>query len=367
MTGVTTACFEPALDYVVVKIPRWDLQKFRRCLEDLVGMKSVGEVMAIGRRFEEALQKALRMLDIGVLRTDRQPENFQFNDLETELREPTHQRIFAVAEAIQTAAIPSIASIELIADRSVVSVQNAATSWRSSVTRLSNAGSAMLAPAELLLEAKRSGFADRQIARSLSRGSSGPRTRHAYGIVPCVKQIDTLAAEYPAQTNYLYLTYNGQEDDVACSEKKSVVVLGSGAYRIGSSVEFDWCCVNTVLTLRNLGYKTIIVNYNPETVSTDYNECDRLYFDELSLETVLEICRKENPVGIIVSMGGQIPNNLAMRSRRPGSTFLEHRPPVSTPPRIATSFLSCWISSESSSRSGRNWSPWRRPRHSPRR
>lgn len=310
VTTLTKACFEPALDYVVVKIPRWDLKKFRGASYRIgSGMKSVGEVMAIGRTFEEALQKAIRMLDIGVCGLVGN-ENFAFADLDKELREPTHERIFAIAEAMKGGysldTISDLTHIDrwfLYRLRNIVRIEQ-------TLRQLGNEKF----PRQLLLEAKQAGYSDLQIARLTGSEESKVRQQRIEDhIVPCVKQIDTLAAEYPARTNYLYLTYNGKEDDVSFGEKNSVIVLGSGAYCIGSSVEFDWCCVSTVLALRKLNYKTIMLNYNPETVSTDYNECDKLYFDELSFETLLEIYQKENPVGIILSMGGQIPNNLAMQ------------------------------------------------------
>jgi carbamoyl-phosphate synthase large subunit len=325
VTGVTTACFEPALDYVVVKIPRWDLKKFRMVSKRLgSGMKSVGEVMAIGRKFEEALQKALRMLEVGVGGLVGN-EHLTWTDLDRELSEPTPERIFVIPYAIKRGysidRIHELSHIDkwfLYKIARVVEIeanvrQGGIASWTK----------------EAFLEAKRAGFADRQIAQLTGTDESEVRQqRHHRGVIPCIKQIDTLAAEYPAQTNYLYLTYNGQEDDVECAHTRSVIVLGSGVYRIGSSVEFDWCFINTVLALKKLGYHAIIINYNPETVSTDYNECDRLYFDELSLETVLDICHKEQPLGVIVSMGGQIPNNLAMHLERAGVKILG-TPPVS--------------------------------------
>ncbi len=323
ITGVTMACFEPALDYLVVKIPRWDLQKFRHVSAQIgSGMKSVGEVMAIGRTFEEALQKALRMLETGAcgLVGNR---NFLHADLERALREPTPERIFAIPEAMKhgfsTTRIHQLSHIDkwfLYKIRHIVRIEE-------NLRR----GSSRCCSRKLLLEAKQAGFADRQIAALTGLQEQQVRSqREAYSIVPCVKQVDTLAAEYPAQTNYLYLTYNGQEDDIACGDNDSVIVLGSGAYRIGSSVEFDWCSVNTVQTLRKLHYHTIIINYNPETVSTDYNECDRLYFDELSLETVSDIYRKERPIGVIIAMGGQIPNNLAMQLHEAGIKVLGTSP-----------------------------------------
>jgi carbamoyl-phosphate synthase large subunit len=323
ITGATTACFEPALDYIVVKIPRWDLQKFRRVSRRIgSGMKSVGEVMAIGRTFEEALQKALRMLGIGVRGLVGNP-GLQFPALERELREPTPERIFALAEAIKAGyAIERIHELSHIDRWFLYGIANIVA-----IEGKLRQGQGGGWSREVLAEAKRAGFADGQIAALTGLQESAVRAqREEYGIRPCVKQIDTLAAEYPAQTNYLYLTYNGEEDDILAGDENSVIVLGSGAYCIGSSVEFDWCSVNTVLTLRRLGYNTVLINYNPETVSTDYNECDRLYFDELSLETVLEICRRENPLGVIVSMGGQIPNNLAMELHGAGVKVLGTSP-----------------------------------------
>ena len=323
INGMTTACFEPALDYIVVKMPRWDLLKFRMVSQRIgSGMKSVGEVMAIGRKFEEALQKALRMLEIGACGLVGNGGS-QFSDLERELSEPTPDRIFAIPEAIKEGfsidRIHELSHIDkwfLYKIRNIVDIEKQIRCSRMETWSR-----------ELLVEAKQAGFADRQIAGLL--GVDEYQVRHqrkAWKIFPCVKQIDTLAAEYPAQTNYLYLTYNGQEDDIAGDNPNSVIVLGSGAYRIGSSVEFDWCCVNAVQTLRRLGYRTVIINYNPETVSTDYNECDRLYFDEVSLETVSDIYEKETPLGVIISMGGQIPNNLAVQFHTAGMTVLGTSP-----------------------------------------
>jgi carbamoyl-phosphate synthase large subunit len=322
ITGVTTACFEPALDYVVVKIPRWDFQKFRFVSTRIgSGMKSVGEVMAIGRKFEEALQKALRMLDIGVLGLVGGPD-LGFSNLDKELSEPTYQRIFAIPQALKEGysvdRIHELSNIDqwfLHKISNLVQIEEDLRHSRDSVCR------------DLLWQAKRSGFSDQQIGRLIEQPESQVRRqREALGIVPVVKQIDTLAAEYPAQTNYLYLTYNGREDDVAGSDEEAVVVLGSGAYRIGSSVEFDWCGVSAVQTLRRLGYRTAVINYNPETVSTDYNESDRLYFDELSVETIWEIYKKERPTGLLVSMGGQTPNNLALPLHQLGMRVLGTSP-----------------------------------------
>lgn len=320
MTGMTKACFEPALDYVVVKMPRWDLKKFNLVSKNIgSSMKSVGEVMAIGRTFEEALQKALRMLDIGVDGLVGHDRRFTFQDVEQELRDPTPERIFAIPEAMRRGiSIDRIHALSHIDKWFLYKIQNIvaiAERLKQNVDPLSSE--------ELLLSAKQAGFSDRQIAGIAGSDESLVREkREQYGIVPYVKQIDTLAAEYPARSNYLYLTYNGREDDIPFDRKNSVIVLGSGAYRIGSSVEFDWCCVNTVQTLRRLNYNTIMINHNPETVSTDYNECDTLYFEELSAETIMEIYKKEKPVGIILSMGGQTPNNLAMQLHREGVRIL---------------------------------------------
>jgi carbamoyl-phosphate synthase large subunit len=325
VTGSTMACFEPALDYVVVKVPRWDLDKFRRVSSRIgSGMKSVGEVMAIGRTFEEALQKALRMLDIGVDGVIADSPAVAFDDLATELAEPTDRRVFAVARALATGMpveeVHRLTRIDPWFLRRIERINDRARALRSA------GGSAL--PADLLRQVKQAGFSDAQIGRFTGRAEDAIReARVAAGIRPCVKQIDTLAAEYRARTNYLYLTYNGSEDDVELGPAgESVLVLGSGAYRIGSSVEFDWCCVNTVRTLRQLRYPTLMLNCNPETVSTDYDECDRLYFDELTFETVREIHDKERPYGVIVSMGGQTPNNLALRCDRAGLRVLGTSP-----------------------------------------
>jgi len=322
ITGETSACFEPALDYVVVKFPRWDLQKFRRVSVRLGSeMKSVGEVMAIGRSFEEALQKAIRMLDCGM--NGLVCNSLEFSDLETELRKPTDKRIFAIVEALKKGY-----SIEDIAKFSKV------TPWflykiRNIVEIEAKMKRYILAevPHAFLKEAKQKGFSDHQIA--LLTKSSEPevrKRRKKLKIIPSVKQIDTLAAEYPAQTNYLYMTYNASTDDIDFKQKHQVVVLGGGAYRIGSSVEFDWCCVNSVTTLRKLKYQTIMINCNPETVSTDYDICDKLYFEELTFERVLDIYEKETPLGMIVSMGGQIPNNLALSLHEVGVPILGTSP-----------------------------------------
>ena len=321
VTGVTKACFEPALDYIVVKIPRWDLQKFRRVSRKIgSGMKSVGEVMAIGRKFGEAFQQGLRMLEIGVHGLSGGTA-FEFPDLDEELREPTPERVFAIAEAVRRGySVDKIHELSRIDEWFLYKIQN--------LIDIEKRLSGVTAPArEMLLEAKQAGFADRQIAAlSGIREAEVREQRRKHGLAPWVKQIDTVAGEYPAQTNYLYLTYNGQDHDVRLGEGSGIIVLGSGAYRIGSSVEFDWCSVNTVRTLRELGHRTIVINYNPETVSTDYNESDRLYFTEMSLESVMDICEMERPRGVIISVGGQTPNNLAMPLLRAGIQVLGTAP-----------------------------------------
>jgi len=308
ITKETSACFEPALDYVVVKYPRWDLQKFKKVSLNIGSeMKSVGEVMAIGRTYEEALQKAIRMLDVGM--NGIVCNNLIFDDLEKELKEPTDKRMFAIAEAIKRGyPIEKIYKLSSVNPWFLYKIKNIVELGKKiEFYKLQNL------PSTLLKEAKQRGFSDQQIAiLTKSNELDFINKIKRLGIIPFVKQIDTLAAEYPAKTNYLYLTYNGCKDDLNFKENKQVVVLGSGAYRIGSSVEFDWCCVNSVSTLRNLRYLTIMINCNPETVSTDYDICDKLYFDELTFERVMDICDKEKPLGIIVSMGGQIPNNLAL-------------------------------------------------------
>ncbi|MEK6869099.1 MAG: carbamoyl-phosphate synthase large subunit, partial [Nanoarchaeota archaeon] len=283
ITKKTMACFEPALDYLVIKIPRWDLEKFKK-VDFHIGseMKSVGEVMAIGRKFEEVLQKALRMLGIGLhgLLYDKVKLN---SDLDSELKNPTDKRVLAVAEAISKGySIDKIYSLSRIDKWFLYKIKNIVDTDK----ELKKYNDVKDVPKGLLRLAKQQGFSDFQIARLLFKNDNYEKNslavrelRKKYKIIPVVKQIDTLAAEYPAKTNYLYMTYNGEEDDIKFDNKNSVVVLGSGAYRIGSSVEFDWCCVNAVMTLRGLKYNTIMINYNPETVSTDYDVCDRLYFE----------------------------------------------------------------------------------------
>lgn len=317
VTKSTSAFFEPALDYVVCKIPRWDLSKFHGVERELgSSMKSVGEVMSIGRTFEEAIQKGLRMIGQGMHGFVENKE-LKIADIDKALREPTDKRIFVISKAMRVGYTADlIHSLTKIDKWFLYKLQNIMKTSK----ELHTYNALQSVPSALLHKAKRQGFSDFQIARAIGeddveQGALKVRAhRKALGILPVVKQIDTLAAEYPAQTNYLYLTYSGEEDDVAyAGDKRSVVVLGSGAYRIGSSVEFDWCGVQALNTIRREGYRSVMINYNPETVSTDYDICDRLYFDELTFERVLDIIEKENPHGVIVSTGGQIPNNLALR------------------------------------------------------
>ena len=320
ITQCTTACFEPALDYIVCKIPRWDLGKFKGVSRELgSSMKSVGEVMAIGRNFEEAIQKGLRMIGQGMhgFVTNKELTD---GDIDAELSKPTDKRIFYIAQALKngydTGRIHELTKIDkwfLDKLQGIVAIEK----------ELEKYDAPESVPDDLLRTAKQKGFSDFQLARTILKSSDKDieenmlkirAYRKAQDILPVVKQIDTLAAEYPAMTNYLYVTYNGSTHDIDfIHDNRSVVVLGSGAYRIGSSVEFDWCGVNAINTIRKNGMRAIMINYNPETVSTDYDVCDRLYFDELTLERVLDITDLEQPHGVIVSTGGQIPNNLAMR------------------------------------------------------
>lgn len=309
ITQETSACFEPALDYVALKFPRWDLQKFQQVSTKLGSeMKSVGEVMSLGRSLEEVLQKAIRMLDVGL--NGFVCNHLQFKDLDKELMEPTDKRIFAIALALQKGySVEKINQLTKITPWFLYKMKNIID-----VEKRLNELTLDEIDNDFMLEAKRHGFSDAQIAILTKRNEQKVREkRKSLNVIPVVKQIDTLAAEYPAQTNYLYLTYHGEEDDIKQGEEKQIVVLGSGAYRIGSSVEFDWCCVTAVDAINNCGYKSIMINCNPETVSTDYDICDKLYFEELTLERVLDIYEKENPEGVIVSTGGQVPNNLAMK------------------------------------------------------
>ncbi len=330
VTQSTSAFFEPALDYVVVKIPRWDLGKFHG-VDRHIGssMKSVGEVMAIGRTFEESIQKGLRMIGQGM---HGFTENREFNipDIDAALQAPTDRRIFVIAKAFAEGyTVDRIHELTKIDRWFLFKLRNIVDT----AAELEGFNDLNAVPEILMRRAKQQGFSDFQIGRALFKDSFADRAEEAVmevrmrrkelGIEPCVKQIDTLAAEYPAATNYLYLTYNGAYNDVEYTgDHRSVVVLGSGAYRIGSSVEFDWCSVNALMTARKEGWRSVMINYNPETVSTDYDICDRLYFDELTFERVMDILELENPHGVILSVGGQIPNNLATRLNDSGVNIL---------------------------------------------
>ncbi len=322
ITKVTKAFFEPALDYVVVKVPRWDLKKFRLVKRKLgSSMKSVGEVMAIGRKFEEAIQKAMRMLDIGVEGLTASRTKIEFDNLEEALSNPTEERMFAVVQALKNGySIDWVHNLTHINKWFLYKIQNIVEIEKKiqSSNRLTK---------ELLLEAKQHGFSDRQIANILDKDAHDIyKLRIKHNIHPFIQHIDTLAAEYPAQTNYLYLTYNCSKHDSALELKNSIIILGSGPYRIGSSVEFDWCCVNTSKTLRADGYKSVIINCNPETVSTDYDQSDALFFEELTTETIWEIYNQIKARGVIVSMGGQTPNNLALKLHKIGVRILGTSP-----------------------------------------
>lgn len=320
VTKTTSAFFEPALDYVVCKIPRWDLGKFRGVDRELgSSMKSVGEVMAIGRTFEEVIQKGLRMIGQGMHGFVGNHE-LTIEDVDAALKAPTDKRIFVIEKAFKNGySVEDVHRLTKIDRWFLRKLYNIYETEQ----ELKSAGNINVLDNDLLARAKREGFTDFQVARALGMESEMEveraqmlvrERRKQAGIVPFVKQIDTLAAEYPAQTNYLYLTYSAVAHDLRYeNDKRSVVVLGSGAYRIGSSVEFDWCGVQALNTIRKEGYRSVMINYNPETVSTDYDMCDRLYFDELTYERVLDILDLEAPYGVVVSTGGQIPNNLAMR------------------------------------------------------
>jgi len=330
VTKTTSAFFEPALDYIVCKIPRWDLGKFQGVDRELgSSMKSVGEVMAIGRNFEEAIQKGLRMIGQG-MHGFVENKVLQIDDIDKALREPTDKRVFVISKAMQAGyTVDQIHDLTKIDKWFLQKLQGIVKIDE----ELNTYNDVKDVPAELLLEAKKKGFSDFQIGHALIKDNMANDAeeeilnvrarRKELGILPVVKQIDTLAGEFPAQTNYLYLTYNGVASDIDYNETiplqlgragvGSIIVLGSGAYRIGSSVEFDWCSVNALQTARKQGYRSVMINYNPETVSTDYDMCDRLYFDELTFERVMDIIDLEQPHGVILSVGGQIPNNLAMR------------------------------------------------------
>ena len=320
VTKTTSAFFEPALDYVVCKIPRWDLGKFRGVDRELgSSMKSVGEVMAIGRTFEEAIQKGLRMIGQGLHGFVGNHE-LEIEDVDAALKAPTDKRVLVVEKALHSGyTVDQIHDLTKIDKWFLYKLQNILNTY----VELQEKGAIQNVDVELMRRAKVQGFTDFQISRAVGLETMiDPEIatklvrelRKQMGILPVVKQIDTLAAEYPAQTNYLYLTYSGVAHDITYeNDRNSIIVLGSGAYRIGSSVEFDWCGVQALNTIRKNGFRSVMINYNPETVSTDYDMCDRLYFDELTFERVMDIIELENPHGVIVSTGGQIPNNLAMR------------------------------------------------------
>ena len=318
VTKQTPAFFEPALDYVVAKIPRWDLSKFTGVSRKIgSSMKSVGEVMSLGRNFEEIIQKGLRMIGQGANGFVGNKE-IKVDDIAQALHEPTDNRIFVISRAMQAGyTVDQIHDLTKIDKWFLNKLQGIVNTYKD----MCSYDNCEQMPLDLLKKAKVQGFSDVQVANALYKGMDTEMAedivrafRKAHGVVPCVKQIDTLAADYPAATNYLYLTYGGNFNDVKYQhDKNSVIVLGSGAYRIGSSVEFDWCSVNALQTIRNQGYRGVMINYNPETVSTDYDMCDRLYFDELTFERVMDIHDLENPHGTVVSVGGQIPNNLALR------------------------------------------------------
>ena len=329
VTKVTTSFFEPAIDYIVCKIPRWDLGKFRGVDREIgSAMKSVGEVMSIGRTFEEVIQKGLRMIGQGMHGFVDNKE-LEIADIDKALREPTDKRIFVISKAMRAGytidQIHALTKIDRWFLQKLMNIMNTSK-------ELHTYNGIADVPAELLRKAKVQGFTDFQISRAVGleeqmgvdEGLMAVRLRRKeLGITPVVKQIDTLAAEYPAQTNYLYLTYAGTEHDIEFArDDKSIIVLGSGAYRIGSSVEFDWCGVQALNTIRKEGYRSVMINYNPETVSTDYDMCDRLFFDELTFERVMDVIELECPMGVIVSTGGQIPNNLAMSLDRMGVRLL---------------------------------------------
>ncbi|RHY26357.1 hypothetical protein DYB32_007703 [Aphanomyces invadans] len=325
VTKSTTACFEPSLDYCVAKVPRWDLSKFENVSTEIgSSMKSVGEVMAIGRTFEEVIQKALRMVEPANTGFEPKADPFTKEGLIKSLAVPTDKRIFHIARAL---------SDGMLTIDEVHNITKIDTWYLSRLQRISDCDANITKVGSLdkvlsLRTAKELGFSDKQLGRMLGVSDDQVRTeRKKRGILPVVKQIDTLAAEYPAKTNYLYLTYNASENDVDIKEPNDgVLVLGSGAYRIGSSVEFDWCAVSCIRTLRRLGYRAVMMNYNPETVSTDYDECDQLYFEELSKERILDVYEREGVQGVVVSVGGQIPNNLALPLHNVGVKMLGTSP-----------------------------------------
>ncbi len=323
ITKKTYSCFEPALDYVALKIPRWDLQKFPRVEEEIGSkMKSVGEVMAIGRSFPEVVQKAIRMLQVGKFGLVLNKSKTQ--TIKEDIITPTPRRLFAISRALRDGySVDEIHNMSMIDRWFLYQIAEIDTLRKVEITKEE-------ITKDFLIEAKRLGYSDKQIGIMTGTDEDEIRMiRKSLGVLPVFKQIDTLAAEYPADTNYLYSTYHGEYSDIEETkerDEKKIMILGSGPYKIGSSVEFDWCCVNTAKYLRKLGYKVIMVNYNPETVSTDYDICDKLYFEELSLERVLDIYEYEKPLGIIISMGGQIPNNLALKLHDSGVWILGTSP-----------------------------------------
>ena len=330
VTKTTTACFEPALDYLALKIPRWDLNKFRMVSKKITTeMKSVGEIMALGRSYEEVTQKGLRMLQVGLHGlVANEDVKIEVEKFEEDIKNPTPKRILVVAEALRQGwTVKKIAKISGIDPWFLDKLKNIVDMGEEIKKKKK-------LDKETMKDAKKKGFSDKQIGYLTNREELDVRAeRKKMGVLPSIKQIDTMAAEYPANTNYLYLTYHGDTNDVKAGSKKKMVVLGGGAYCIGSSVEFDWCCVNAVKTAANEGYETIMINYNPETVSTDYDTCDKLYFDELSLERVLDIYEFENGgmkggsiTGVIVSTGGQVPNNLALKLHKTGARILGTHP-----------------------------------------
>jgi len=317
VTKTTTANFEPSLDYIVTKIPRWDLSKFQNVNRDIgSSMKSVGEVMAIGRTFEESIQKAIRQVDPQYLGF----QGAHFEDLDEVLKNPTDRRWLAVGQAMlhEGYSVEKIHEISKIDKWFLYKLENIVEMYK----KLQDIGSLFGINSEILMQAKKMGFSDKQIAISVGCTEDEVRARRkSFGIHPWVKRIDTLAAEFPAETNYLYTTYNATEHDVNF-EDNGVVILGSGVYRIGSSVEFDWCAVSCTLALREMGVKTVMINYNPETYSTDFDTADKLYFEELSYERVMDIYELENSTGVVVSVGGQLPQNIALKLKNKGAKIL---------------------------------------------
>ena len=322
VTKKTQAAFEPSLDYIVTKMPRWDMAKFENVSREIgSAMKSVGEVMGIGRTLEESIQKALRMVDPSIAGFQPSSDFKTLEEVKHELDVPTDRRIFAIAQALhdKSLTVAEIHEITKIDHWFLRRLENIVQCWN----KMENFGLNELSK-ELMTEAKQVGYSDSQIAGIVKGEASEDDVRGkriGYGIVPVTKQIDTLAAEYPAATNYLYMTYHGVEDDVE-ADAGGVAIIGSGAYRIGSSIEFDWCGVSAIRALRKRGYRATMINYNPETVSTDYDECDRLYFEELNRERVLDIYTRDKCEGVVVSVGGQIPNGLAIPLAKAGVKIL---------------------------------------------